>query len=288
MNHAAFLHNLIQDGYPDMHQKRRTALLDVVNASLNNSPLAVNALGRHLEGFAKVKNKIKKVDRLLSNPHLAQERVECYALMAQWLIRAREAITVLVDWSPCPTRDNQLLRASIVVKGRATTLYEEVHPEAQLGKWAVHQRFLQRLSGLIPSQVHVTIVTDAGFRAPWFKLVRDQGWDFEGRVRGNMQYLSDKQGATWQPCRDVLAAATPVPQYVGHVQLTKGHRLPCHLYSYHQSAPTSTTGGKKKKRPRAGKSASYRKGHQEGWLLVTSRPHAEGRAKQVVVTDRVT
>jgi len=32
------------------------------------------------------------------------------------------------------------------------------------------------------------IVTDAGFRCPWFQQVREVGWDFVGRVRNTNEW----------------------------------------------------------------------------------------------------
>ncbi|WP_257999783.1 transposase, partial [Xanthomonas oryzae] len=47
--------------------------------------------------------------------------------------------------------------------------------------------FLQQLRALIPDDVRPILVTDAGFRTPWFRAVSAMGWDWVGRLRGRTQ-----------------------------------------------------------------------------------------------------
>ncbi|WP_134059281.1 transposase [Rheinheimera aquimaris] len=51
-------------------------------------------------------------------------------------------------------------------------------------KPAENQRFVQRLKDILPAHYNPIIVTDSGFKVPWFKLVQQQSWDFVGRIRG--------------------------------------------------------------------------------------------------------
>jgi hypothetical protein len=105
-------------------------------------------------------------------------------------------LLVVVDWSDL-SRDQrwQLLRASVVVEGRSVTLYEEVHPQKLLANAPVHRRFLKRLAEILPEGTQLIVMTDAGFHAPWFKMVMEQGWEFVGRIRGRnrlQEYLRDR------------------------------------------------------------------------------------------------
>lgn len=54
-----------------MHQKRAGALSAAVCAVMHGVFLSVTALGRRLHSQAKTKHNIKRMDRLLSNPHAA-------------------------------------------------------------------------------------------------------------------------------------------------------------------------------------------------------------------------
>jgi hypothetical protein len=89
----------------------------------------VTSLGRHVTGTAFDKHKIKRMDRLLSNPHLYQERRNIYTALTHRLVKGLAEPIILIDWSPlCADQSWQLLRAALPVRGRTITLYEEVHP----------------------------------------------------------------------------------------------------------------------------------------------------------------
>jgi len=62
-------------------------------------------------------------------------------------------------------------------------LFEEVHPTSQLASPRIEAAFLTRLQTLLPEGVRPILVTDAGFRVPWFRAVEALGWHWAGRVR---------------------------------------------------------------------------------------------------------
>ena len=110
-----------------------------------------------------------------------REREALYGeLSRKWLAGLAQ---VVEDWSDL-TRDQrwQWLRASVVVEGRSVTLYEEVHPQRLLANPKVHERFVRRLSAMLPTGLRVIVMTDAGFHTPWFKLMQ-----WIGRIRGRNQ-----------------------------------------------------------------------------------------------------
>lgn len=47
--------------------------------------------------------------------------------------------------------------------------------------------FLDALAGAVNPKARVIIVTDAGFQNAWFRHIKSLGWDFIGRIRGNIQ-----------------------------------------------------------------------------------------------------
>lgn len=59
-----FLKNILEP----LHLYRQKALIDATSAVINGASLTLTSIGRHLTGIASVKNKIKRVDRLLSPP----------------------------------------------------------------------------------------------------------------------------------------------------------------------------------------------------------------------------
>ena len=84
---------------------------------------------------------------------------------------------LLIDWSGSCGEKPHTLTTSIVGHGRSIPIYHEIFCEAQLGSQIAHEQFLQTLRDIIPPQIKVTIITDAGFRTPWFREVISYGWD---------------------------------------------------------------------------------------------------------------
>jgi hypothetical protein len=245
--------------------------------------LTLTSLGRHLSGSAKVKNKIKAVDYLLGNGALYGERLALYRQTSQTLLGGLTEAEILVDWSPCAHHDNQLLKASVVLRGRSMTLYEEVHPEKKLGNYQVHQGFLACLKRIIPKHCHVTVITDAGFKTDWFELVLQQGWDFIGRIRSNMKFQPVGE-ATWRDCLSEYPSATRRPAFRGEVLLSKANQLRCFMYLYRDKPRLNQQSTKQQKR--STKDKDYSKSSYDPWLLVTSCAGGEAKALACVNSYR--
>ena len=150
-------------------------MLAAVQALTNGAQATVTSLGRGRMGAAYVKHKIKRVDRLLSNAQLYQERHAIYGAMTGRLLKCLPEVIIAVDWPPsCADQSWHLLRAAIPVGGRSLTLYEEVHPQSKLGNRKVQHQFLQQLATLVPATCRPIIVADSGFRTPFFRYIENQ------------------------------------------------------------------------------------------------------------------
>ena len=104
--------------------------------------------------------------------------------MCASLIGQTKQPIIHVDWSDMDERKQHfLIRASLAAQGRSLTLYEEIHPLKSKEKPKTHRLFMNQLKAMLPEDCKPIIVTDAGFRIPWFKLIESLGWDFIGRVR---------------------------------------------------------------------------------------------------------
>lgn len=254
----------------NLHAKRTSALLRATTALLHGNITSLTAIALCLSGSTKLKHRIKSVDRLLGNSGLHLARGALYQNVAQRWLQGLSQLLVVVDWSDL-SRDQrwQLLRASVVVEGRSVTLYEEVHPQKLLGNANVHRCFLKRLSGILPAGVRLIVMTDAGFHAPWFKIVMEQGWEFVGRIRGrNRVQWGDEEA--WIPARDLY----------GHA---REKTLDLGLGAYARSNPVAVR-GVLSKRPNKGRNClniygAKRTGHnssknahsaREPWLLASS------------------
>jgi len=202
------------------HKTRLTALLKVVEGLLSGSKLTRTHLGRSLSGTVYEKHKIKCVGRVLGNSHLHAERKGVYRQMGRWLLCQLTRPMIIVDWSDVYAGQKfVMLTASIPMGGRTYTLYEEVYPMKQYHSPKSHTRFLRGLADIVPKTKHPIIVTDAGFRGPWFRAVEALGWDWVGRIRKGVHYSLD-QGKTWESTQQLYRQATFTIQLVGQALLT--------------------------------------------------------------------
>jgi hypothetical protein len=276
------LHKTFQKELPSIHQVR---LKNVINASetlIKHNKLTLTALGRNLSNQAKARSNIKKIDRLLSNPSLQTDRLAFYKLMASYLITEGTSPCIHIDWSCiCSKTKLYLLRASLTMLGRSIVIYEACYPKKKENNHAIHKLFLNQLKAILPVSVKPIIVTDAGFRAPWFAYIRSMGWDFVGRLRHKNLICLDSE-STWQLGQSFHEFVRSKPCYLGHGILTTKQKTPAHFILYK---------GKKKNRHRVNNSktyspsamhARYARSHQEPWLLATSLSPSTKDAKQVV------
>lgn len=250
------------------HQSRWKALVDVTSALFSAGRLTVTHLGRHIKGPGYVKHKIKKVDRLLNNRYLLSERENVYRAQTRTLLGGKGQAVILVDWSPCGNRSNHILRASLIDNGRALTIYEEVHPESQLHKPRVEFRFLEALKRVIPSTCHCIIVTDAGFKSPWFQKVASLGWDFVGRLRNNIQYENNR--GKWASVSSLHKTATRKIQALGQRLVVRTNPIHTFLFTVKQLAKQRKARNKDGSITKGGSTAQHRKSAQEPWVIASS------------------
>ena len=233
-----------------MHVKRARALMKVVDGLLRGESATLTELGRSLFTQAYEKHNIKCVDRLLGNEKLWSERVGIYKVIAGWLLGSVKRPWILIDWSDVEIGHRYLmLKAAVSVGGRAISIYEEVHPLKRYANPKVEREFLERLGEVIPPDSQPIIITDAGFRGPWFRSVEEMGWDWIGRVR-NMLKCQAVAGGKWKDVRKWYRQATGKPKYLGRYRLSKQHPYECWLHLYKAKAKRATA----KRRP--GKSAT--------------------------------
>jgi len=213
-----------------IHKKRMTALLTVTTALMRGKKLSVTGLGRAICNHIHTKHNIKRADRLIGSAAMNQDRLVIYKALAKLIIGPQSRPVILIDWSDLSTDGEfHLLRASIPADGRSLTIYEESHPQRCNGNPQVHKHFLHRLKHILPSHCDPIIITDAGFRTPWFRAVQAMGWDFVGRVGGYMM-LSPQGEEDWVRVEHVFEMATSRGCYLGKVDLVRQRALTCHAY----------------------------------------------------------
>jgi hypothetical protein len=186
MHTVKLLQKCLRSALEPMHARRREALLGSVAALVAGRRLVLMDIARSWSGYGRVAAPLKRVDRLLSNTHLTDERESIYAAMGRWCLRQHQPV-IIVDWSPVNRRGKHyLLRAALAVGGRALTLWERVTPANECNAPQHEQALLRALKSMMPAGATPVLVTDAGFRSPWFKAVSAMGWHYVGRLRGSV------------------------------------------------------------------------------------------------------
>lgn len=267
MHVSQFLHNLFND---TIHKARVSLLTTLIEGVIKIKKLNLTALGRALEGDIQERSSIFKVDRFFRNPFFGKKENQqaLYKQMVHFLIGQKKHPKIIVDWSKFPNVDYHILRASIATPGRALTLYEEIHPKKKEATKQVHNRFLERLKKLLPDECVPIIITDAGFKNPWFKKVAALSWDYVGRVRGVVKYKDDEG---FKPCNELHQGATEGrEESLGEKRLSKHGGLQTNFYRYKHTLLGRKKYTKAKKRATDKDSINYGKSYREPWIIVSS------------------
>ena len=275
-----FLHNVT----PTMHKVRRKALNVMITSLISGAYLSVTSLGRNIDSKTAEKHQIKRSMRLCSNPHLHDEIGTIYSLMTHLLIGHQPQPVILVDWSDLdPRKQHFLLRASVAIEGRSLTVLEAVYPLTKKEKPSVHKAFMSKLKSMLPPSCTPIIVTDAGFRVPWFKLIESLGWDYVGRVR-NRTFCKNKTDKDWYPIKDLYRFASLTEKSIGTYQLCRSGSITCQFIIYQgakKGRHNFTATGDKIRQSKHSRVHSVRE--KEPWLLATSLMAKSRReAKKIV------
>lgn len=263
------------------HATRVTALVRVVQALVMGGKAALTQLGRNRAGTARVKHHIKAVDRLLGNRHLHREAPGIYRAVARTLFSGLRRPVLLVDWTDFECGNGRqwaMLQAAVPVGGRAVVVYSRVFPFKRYNSPGAHREFLRGLKLVLPAMCRPILVTDAGFRGPWFRSVEALGWDWVGRIRNKIKYLNEDTGR-WCFTDSLYKVATPVTRYVGRVLLSPSFGYYFRLYLVRAYAPAR--GGRRKTDRRSPNAKLYRRLHRAPWLLAISLPHERGSERKV-------
>lgn len=282
MHAIGLLHKRLRQSGIGVHAKRLEVLFVAVSTLFNGRWLMVTDMGRGVISTAYTKHNIKRMDRLLSNGFLFQERRDIYAMLSRGIVGKMSRPIILVDWSDL-TADGKwhLLRATLAVGGRGLTLWEEVHPQKHYGRASVQKGFLKTLKVLLPEGARPIILTDAGFRGPWFKAVQALGWDWIGRVR-NRTYVKGEAWSKWAPCKDLYAKASTLPKALGVFEQVRSAPLKCALYLVRKKKQRRVKKTLMGNRARSKHSKNNARRETEPWLLASSLSLAAMPAKTIV------
>lgn len=199
-------------------------------------------------------------------------------------MRSKQPV-IVIDWSDLKSdRSWHLLREAIPVGDHTLPILGRVFPGGQQGSPKAEKQFLPRLATVLPDDVCSVLVTDAGFRAPWFRAVEAMGWQWLGRLR-NTTYLKPAAApdapSRWVSCKSMYALATQAPRDFGVMEIVRSAPWTARVV-LHAKPPQG-----RKRRNRQGAPARHsnsRKNAQrkrEPWLLMAS-PSLPLSARQLV------
>lgn len=270
MRAQKLLHTLLDKTCKFIDKRIKKTLFAASETLIFCKELSIAGLGRSLPRLAKVKHKIKCIDRLFGNENLHRKRKSIYAGMAKFLISGNKTPVILIDWSgltPCGAY--HFLSASLAVNGRSITLYEESYPLKKYTGQKTHRQFLKTLKEILPSDCVPIIITDAGFRNTWFSMVIKMKWDFIGRVRNKTQY-SEPGTKKWIPIKKLYEEATLKARYIGHLLLSKSSPILCYFYLIRQKKKNRVKKNLVGKKVQCSSSKKHAKGAKEPWLIASS------------------
>ena len=276
------LHKILKEKLPFVHKSRLSCLMLAVETLLRHNKLTLVALGRNILNNISARDNIKKIDRLLGNKHLYKELVYFYKEIANLCLKDVVKPWILIDWSCLSSQTNlYMLRATLVLAGRSIVLYEEVHPKKFENNHSVHKKFLNTLKSILPPGSSPIIVTDAGFRALWFKYVVFIGWDFVGRLR-NKNLIKINGSKEWVLSSTFYDLATNVATYIGEGLLTQAGMVRCNFSIFKGEKKNRKKLNKNKTKSRGKKSVNYSKSSNEPWLIVSSLEYGQQLALKMV------
>ncbi|KAF1366222.1 IS4 family transposase [Yokenella regensburgei] len=262
--------HFFRDALAPFHKYRQNALLDATVALINGASLTLTSIGRHLPGAAQVKNKIKRVDRLLGNDSLHQDIPLIFKSIISMLTSRLSLCIIAVDWSGYPSQEYHVLRASLLCDGRSLPLLSWIVPSEKQQNAKIQKAFLDALADAVNPDARVVIVTDAGFQNAWFSHIKSLSWDFIGRIRGNKQLRLTRKGEYWFRRQELQASNKP--EYLGPGTLSRAEYARCdgHFYLHKKESKGrkhkhSRCRIRRKSQVRDGRSAA-----KEPWLIFSS------------------
>jgi len=205
----------------------KLSFMEAGDAVKHGARLSLTSMGRSLaqSNNSIEKYGIKRIYRLLGNQALYQNRINIYQQLAIQSSNIKQ-LFIAIDWSSVYSSKFVMLRAAVAFKGRAFTLYEEVHPENTMGNSKIQSDFLKTLKQVIPKNCAPIIYTDAGFKLPWFKEVQALGWHWLARTRGLIK-CNTQDHTDWKYTHDYHHLATSKPMELKGLLLSKRQKHSC-------------------------------------------------------------
>jgi hypothetical protein len=271
MHAASIVQRFFESRLGRIHAARRRLFADVVVLVMQGAWLCQSHLARRLSTSSSAKQAMKRIGRLIGSDRIGGEAQLIAGGLLSVLSGMTRHLVIAVDWSSAaPGGKFVELRASVTWPGagRALPVYQQVHPLARLGDAKVEHALLDTLHAWIGPAQSVIVITDAGFRRPWFSHVERLGWYWIGRVRRGVKLYSPEIG--WQCAGTWFERATSCAVRTRACRLSKSHGFACDIVMYRQAHRGRVQRGAQGL-PSSHKAAiEARRSAREPWLLVHS------------------
>ncbi|MDZ7852299.1 MAG: IS4 family transposase [Halomonas sp.] len=150
------------------------------------------------------------------------------------------------------------------------------------------QALLSSVADNLPAQCRNNatpiLVTDAGFRNPWFQAVEARGWYYVGRVRSPTR--CQIPGHEWQPVADLFPQATSESRALGAVQIAESNPLTTYMVLYHRPPQGRKHRNKRGLVSQDSGSRAIARRQKEPWVLVSNLPARSTLADKLVAIYR--
>jgi hypothetical protein len=258
------------------------AVFAAVRGLLRAGSLTLTGVGRCASPSSSEKHGIKRIDRLLGNEALADERLLFYRALADRILSS-DRPRIVIDWTEVTIHRLAVLCAAVAFDGRAIPIYAETHPRKLLSNPDVERDFLLHLFEVVPKRCRPILVLDAGFRPIMWKTIQKLDWDFVVRIRKRIK-VTVESGRTgtykdWIPSEMLFGLVRKQPRDLG-VRLISHHRLPLRIVVADQRSLVAQ--GPMTNFRRCGADLHKAQSGREPWLLVTS---LDPRTSAAVVTS---
>jgi len=216
-----------------IHAARREVLCALVLAVMGGHWLTLSCLARALTQRPTQRAALKSVDRLIGHERIGRESEVVAAALLQWWCRSGSPVVIAVDWSEvAPAGAFVELRAALTPlgTGRGMTVYQQVYPLAKLGNAKAERELLETLRGWVAEDIQVIVVSDAGFRRPWFTQVERCGWSWIGRIRQGVNVSRDN--SVWESAQQWFEQASGKARRWSNCYLSKKAPWLCDMVLY--------------------------------------------------------
>ena len=187
MRAEAIIRRLVAPCNNKVHATRMQALVSACAAVVACGRLNLSSLGRTIRGQASPKHGIKRVDRLLSNPHLQSERWILWSTIASRIVGTVARPVIVLDWDQGHRR---FLRdhggGGSGWAGVAGLCGKSYGKMAQVTGRCFCDFFETSRWSCRSGRVQFWWA-DSQFQGPFLRAVRNQGWDYVVRIRGRIR-----------------------------------------------------------------------------------------------------